>query len=207
MNRRRVQAHFSIFILLSALILYSDWRVIVMGGGVIALHHALFTWLQHLGYVDLYSSMMGMGDDVHGIAELLACLLMHGGAVVQVVILGYLAKVLARMVSEGLHVTRFAHEAGSGKLDMAFSASEQRLPAVAAVAMMRDMMQPLNDQASQFAEMLVEIDNALDLSREAVDEAHQVAKQLSVTAETLVRAVSGFTLPSGSSPNRLLLPS
>jgi methyl-accepting chemotaxis protein len=403
-----IEAHFSIFILLSALILYSDWRVIVAGGAVIALHHALFTWLQHLGYVTLYSSMMGMGDDVHGFAQLLACLLMHGGAVVvQVVILGYLAKVLERMVAEGLHVSRFAHEAGGGKLDMAFSAAEQRLPAVAAIATMRDqvaqslrhtqsaaddvtgysqqlfraqeqlreqttrnnsqieristsatelaattretadesqsvrrlageaeqvaresgeqvaamreMMESLNEQASQIAKMLGEIDNitfqtnllalnasveaaragehgrgfavvatevrklagntqetaariratinattdqvkqgvaqtakvgetnqslvkgfeqvaerlssmdnavqqqhqgieeleqsvseihnALELSREAVEASHQMAEQLSATADTLVRAVSGFTLPSGSTSNRLLLPS
>lgn len=145
-----IEAHFSIFILLSVLILYSDWRVILVGGAVTTVHHALFTWLQHLGHLKLYNSMMGMESmdgNVHGIAELLACFLMHGGAVVlQVLILGYLAKVLARMVAEGLHVTRFAHEAGSGKLDIVFTETEHRLPAVAAVAAMRDqVVQSLNE--------------------------------------------------------------
>ncbi|WP_404376089.1 methyl-accepting chemotaxis protein [Vreelandella aquamarina] len=134
-----IEAHFSIFVLLSALILYSDWRVIVVGGGVIALHHAVFTWLQYLGLVSLYGDLLNMHEGQHGIAELLVCLAMHGGAVVvQVAILGYLATVLRRMVKEGLHVSRFAAEASQGRLDMAFSAREQQLPAVNAIAAMRD---------------------------------------------------------------------
>ncbi|HDZ47819.1 hypothetical protein LCGC14_0106810 [marine sediment metagenome] len=141
-----IEAHFSIFILLSVLILYSDWRVIAFGGLVIALHHALFTWLQYQGFVQLYVSMGDMhamehGEASHGPAALFYCLLMHGGAVVvQVVILGYLAKVLESMVQEGLHVTRFADAAGGGNLDITFSKEEQKLPAVLAVVNMRDQV-------------------------------------------------------------------
>lgn len=141
-----IEAHFSIFILLSVLILYSDWRVIAAGGLVIALHHVLFTWLQYQGVVQLYTSMgdmdsMAHGETTHGPIDLLYCLLMHGGAVVaQVIILGYLAKVLERMVKESLHVSRFAVAAGGGKLDMVFSDTEQQLPAVAAVINMRDQV-------------------------------------------------------------------
>ncbi|WP_246129606.1 methyl-accepting chemotaxis protein [Halovibrio variabilis] len=137
-----IEAHFSIFILLSVLILYSDWRVIAFGGLVVALHHLLFTWLQHLGYVHLYSGMVGSDHNAaHGLAELVACLFMHAGAVVvQVAILGYLAKVLARMVAESQHVSHFAHQASDGKLDMAFSAQQHGLPAVAAIITMRDQV-------------------------------------------------------------------
>lgn len=141
-----IEAHFSIFILLSVLLLYSDWRVIAFGGLVIALHHALFTWLQHQGVVQLYVSMgdihaMEEGAITHGSLDLLYCLLMHGGAVVvQVVILGYLAKVLESMVQEGLHVTRFAIAAGDGNLATLFSKKEQQLPAVSAIVHMRDQV-------------------------------------------------------------------
>ncbi|MDP3536334.1 MAG: methyl-accepting chemotaxis protein [Halomonas sp.] len=141
-----IEAHFSIFILLSVLILYSDWRVIAFGGLVIALHHVLFTWLQYQGVVQLYTSMgdmasMAHGETTHGAMDLLYCLLMHGGAVVaQVIILGYLAKVLERMVKESLHVSRFAVAAGGGKLDMMFSDTEQQLPGVAAIIHMRDQV-------------------------------------------------------------------
>ena len=141
-----IEAHFSIFILLSVLLLYSDWRVIAFGGLIIALHHALFTWLQYQGLVQLYVSMgdinaMEEGAVTHGPVDLLYCLLMHGGAVVvQVVILGYLAKVLESMVQEGLHVTRFAIAAGNGNLATLFSKKEQQLPAVSAIVHMRDQV-------------------------------------------------------------------
>lgn len=141
-----IEAHFSIFILLSVLILYSDWRVIAFGGLVIALHHALFTWLQYHGIVQLYINMgdrhsMASDEATHGALHLFYCLLMHGGAVVaQVIILGYLAHVLGKMVQESLKVSRFAAAAGGGKLDMTFSHQEQQLPAIAAIIDMRDQV-------------------------------------------------------------------
>ncbi|SFT91446.1 methyl-accepting chemotaxis protein [Halomonas saccharevitans] len=129
----QIEAHFSIFIMLSALIPYSDWRVIVCGAVVIAVHHILFTWLQYLGVVNLYAGMAH-----HDAAALVVCLLQHAGAVVvQAVILGYLARMLDRMVQDGLRVARFAEQAGQGRLDIPFSDEERRRETLAAVASMQ----------------------------------------------------------------------
>ncbi|MDT8879233.1 methyl-accepting chemotaxis protein [Halomonas saccharevitans] len=129
----QIEAHFSIFIMLSALIPYSDWRVIVCGAVVIAVHHILFTWLQYLGVVNLYAGMAH-----HDAAALVVCLLQHAGAVVvQAVVLGYVARMLDRMVQDGLRVARFAEQAGQGRLDIPFSDEERRRETLAAVASMQ----------------------------------------------------------------------
>lgn len=38
--------HFSVFVLLSALLAYRDYRPVLMGAAVAAIHHGLFAWLQ-----------------------------------------------------------------------------------------------------------------------------------------------------------------
>lgn len=168
-----IEAHFSIFILLAALILYSDWRVILVGGLIIAVHHALFTWLQYAGVVTLYSSMLGMHDgQTHSAAELLVCLVMHGGAVViQVIILSYLAKVLRGTIKEGLYVGRFAGEAGQGRLDMRFPPSEQQLPAVAAIIAMRDNVSNSLRHAQEAAQEVSDYSHQLLSAQAQLDEA------------------------------------
>lgn len=129
-----IEAHFSIFIMLAVLILYSDWRVIAFGGLVIAVHHVAFTWLQHLGHVNLYQSLGSHGET----ASLFACLLMHAGAVVaQVVVLGFLARELRRMVEDSLTVCEFAETASEGRLDMPLSAAQLGRPAIAAIGNMQ----------------------------------------------------------------------
>lgn len=45
-----IEAHFLIFILLSILLAYRDWRTIVGGAAVIAVHHLVFSYLQHSGF-------------------------------------------------------------------------------------------------------------------------------------------------------------
>ncbi|ATH78411.1 chemotaxis protein [Vreelandella venusta] len=190
-----IEAHFSIFILLAALILYSDWRVIAFGGLVVALHHAAFSWLQHLGYVHLYSGMVGSGHDHdHSGAELVACLLMHGGAVVvQVGILGYLAKVLSRTVAEGLHVTRFAHKAGKGHLDTTFTPQQQRLPAVAAVLTMRDQVAGSLHKTQAAAQAASQLSEQLFCAQDTLSE--QIARNVSQTEKISTNAtqLAGLT--------------
>lgn len=139
-----IEAHFAVFIMLSALILYSDWRVIVFGAGFIAIHHALFTWLQYRGITVLYASF---GAHAHhdNVSGLLVCLLQHGGAVIaQTAILSYLANELHRLIRNGLRVAAFAVEAGEGRLDFTFHEEELRSPMLGAVqAMQRQVVATL----------------------------------------------------------------
>ena len=131
-----VEAHFSIFIMLSVLILYSDWRVIVAGAGIIAVHHAGLTYLQQHGIAVLYQGVAGSHQ--HAPGELLGYLAMHGGAVVaQAVVLGYLAHVLRQMLEDGVLIASFAQRAQQGRLDETFSPEQQRRPAIHAVAGMQ----------------------------------------------------------------------
>jgi len=44
------ELHFGVFVLLSFLVFYQDWRVIVAAAAVVAVHHLLFNQLQELGY-------------------------------------------------------------------------------------------------------------------------------------------------------------
>ncbi|AMD02281.1 methyl-accepting chemotaxis protein [Halomonas chromatireducens] len=132
-----IEAHFSIFIMLAVLILYSDWRVIAFGGLVIAVHHALFTWLQYGGHVHLYQSVGSHGEK----ASLIASLLMHAGAVVaQVVVLGFLARELRHMVDDSLTVCEFAETASEGRLDMSLSSAQLTRPAIASISNMQQKL-------------------------------------------------------------------
>ena len=45
-----IEMHFSIFVLLAFLLFYNDWLPLVVGAGVIAVHHLVFHLLQHAGF-------------------------------------------------------------------------------------------------------------------------------------------------------------
>ncbi|WP_346797205.1 methyl-accepting chemotaxis protein [Halomonas sp. Bachu 37] len=182
-----IEAHFSIFIMLSALILYSDWRVIGFAGVLIALHHLLFTWLQHQGIVTLYTSLGGH-EEGHGLSQLLGCLAMHAGAVViQVMVLSYIAHVLKRMMDEGRIVSQFARQAGNGQLNVSFSRQEQLLPAVAAIDAMQQKVGATLYKAQQTA---AEVDT---LSTDLLHSQRQVAEQAELNATQIERISSSAT--------------
>jgi methyl-accepting chemotaxis protein len=44
------ELHFGVFVLLAFLVVYRDWRVIVIGAAVVAIHHYIFDRLQEAGY-------------------------------------------------------------------------------------------------------------------------------------------------------------
>jgi methyl-accepting chemotaxis protein len=60
--------------MLSLLLFYQDWRVIVMGGAVIAVHHLLFNFLQQAGYGDICFAQPGIGITlVHAVYVVVEC--------------------------------------------------------------------------------------------------------------------------------------
>ncbi|MCC5883874.1 MAG: methyl-accepting chemotaxis protein [Halomonas sp.] len=179
-----IEAHFSIFIMLAVLILYSDWRVIAFGGVVIAVHHVLFTWLQHHGHVQLYQSLGSHGE----VAGLFECLLMHAGAVVaQVVVLGYLARELRSMLDDSLSVCEFAERAGSGRLDTVFTQAQLGRPAIAAMARMQQKLADTLHKASAAA-------TQVDVLSEGLFSAHDdVRSQASHNSAQVERVSSAAT--------------
>ncbi|WP_442488327.1 methyl-accepting chemotaxis protein [Halomonas litopenaei] len=132
----RIEAHFSIFIMLSALILYSNWKVIVAAALTIAVHHLLFSYLQQQGAVQLFVGMEGHGQ---GLESLLVCLSMHVGAVVaQTIVLGLLAQLVKRLIEDSQAVVRFAELAAQGRLDQTFDATQRARPATASILHMQE---------------------------------------------------------------------
>ncbi|WP_368540927.1 methyl-accepting chemotaxis protein [Enterobacter soli] len=91
--------HFSVFVLLSALLAWRDWRPLVMGAAVIALHHLIFNYLQEN---DLYGVMVFMHTGFHMVV-------FHGlFVVVQTAILVLLAVRMEQDARSASEVARLA---------------------------------------------------------------------------------------------------
>ena len=60
---------------------------------------------------------------------------------------------------------------------------------------MDNAVQQQHQGVEELEQSVNEIYNALELSRDAVDNSHSMAEQLSETADTMMQAVSGFVLP------------
>ncbi len=48
-----IEMHFHVFGAMAFLLIYRDWRLPVVAGATIAVHHAFFNWRQSRGYPDL----------------------------------------------------------------------------------------------------------------------------------------------------------
>ena len=86
-----IEMHFHVFASMAFLLIYRDWRLPVVAGGVIAVHHALFNYLQTRGYRDLVFA------DHHGwhIVGIHAVFVVFEGAV-----LVYMARLLVAEVQQ-----------------------------------------------------------------------------------------------------------
>jgi methyl-accepting chemotaxis protein len=86
-----IEMHFHVFASMAFLLIYRDWRLPVVAGAVIAVHHAFFNFLQTLGYPDLVFA------DHHGwhIVGVHAVFVAFEGAV-----LVYMARVLLTEVQQ-----------------------------------------------------------------------------------------------------------
>ena len=91
-----IELHFGIFVLLAFLLCYRDWRPIVLGAGVAALHHLSFNFFQELGFGAMCFTETGLGIVATHAAYV----------IVETAILSYLAAVLR---NEGLQAAELQH--------------------------------------------------------------------------------------------------
>ncbi|NRB57648.1 MAG: methyl-accepting chemotaxis protein [Salinicola sp.] len=117
-----IEGHFVIFVLLSILLAYRDWRVLACGAGVIAGHHLLFCYLQHQGW-DIY-----VMPQSHMMAYLPMVLIHAAYVVVQTVVLGFLARQMARDAVTAEELSRLSRHIGrrEGIFDLGFDDTTMR---------------------------------------------------------------------------------
>lgn len=102
-----IEMHFHVFGSMAFLLIYRDWRLPVIAGAVIAVHHAVFNYLQLQGYPDLVFA------DHHGwhIVAVHAIFVVFEGAG-----LVYLARLLVAEVEQSQALAHRAQRLGRGDL-------------------------------------------------------------------------------------------
>jgi methyl-accepting chemotaxis protein len=102
-----IEMHFHVFGAMAFLLIYRDWRLPVIAGACIAIHHAFFNWLQTRGYPDLVFA------DHHGwhIVAIHAVFVVFEGAG-----LVYMARLLVAEVDQSQALVSRAQQLGTGDL-------------------------------------------------------------------------------------------
>jgi methyl-accepting chemotaxis protein len=102
-----IEMHFHVFASMAFLLIYRDWRLPVVAGALIAVHHGVFNWLQQLGYPDLVFA------DHHGwhIVGVHAVFVVFEGAV-----LVYMARTLAAEAEQSQALVSRAQRLAAGDL-------------------------------------------------------------------------------------------
>jgi methyl-accepting chemotaxis protein len=161
-----MEAHFSFFVMMSVLLIYCDWRTVVVAYVTIATHHLVFTILQPMG---LGAIIWGDSRGAWG------HFLLHGlvGAF-QAVALSYLAISMHRLVFGSFQVSAMALRISSG--DLASQATPAQLK--------RDeMLQSMESMRGRLQTMLGGVSVTAETLGVAVDEIADGAKDLSGRTE------------------------
>lgn len=110
-----IEMHFHVFASMAFLLIYRDWRLPVLAGGLIAVHHAVFNYLQTRGYPDWVFA------DHHGwhIVAVHAVFVVFEGAV-----LVYMARVLVAEVRQSEELVIHARRLAAGDLTGRVEAGE-----------------------------------------------------------------------------------
>jgi methyl-accepting chemotaxis protein len=167
-----IEMHFHIFVCLSFLLMYRDWRVPLFAGVLIAIHHIVFNHLQmqHMGGVMVFESRMGWG-----------IVAIHAAFVVfQVAVLVYIARQLERETLQSQALITLAERLGAGDLTARADAGTDRGVVAAAVGAlnhgvdrMGQMLRDVKDRALQSATLADVLNGTTDQIRSASENVTQ----------------------------------
>jgi methyl-accepting chemotaxis protein len=167
-----IEMHFHIFVCLSFLLMYRDWRVPVVAGVYVAIHHAVFNYLQMHGVPDLVFA----GHDGWGMVAL------HAAFVVfQVGVLVYMARQLETETRQAQALIMFAERLGAGDVSARADMDAGRGVVGAAVRALNEGVQRVGDllravktgalQSSALADTLSETTDQIRGASESMTEA------------------------------------
>ncbi|MGO3413969.1 MAG: methyl-accepting chemotaxis protein [Kluyvera intermedia] len=180
--------HFSVFVLLSALLAWRDWRPLMMGAGVIALHHLTFNYLQEYG---LFNITVFMHTGLHMVV-------MHGVYVVaQTVFLVFLAVRMEQDARSASEVAKLAAVINreSGYLTLAHDAKTSRSGFARTFSLTLDAMRKTLEQVSGNVSQLLEASQTLLQRNTALSErTDNQARSLAVTASAMEQLAAAASL-------------
>ncbi|MCG2583594.1 methyl-accepting chemotaxis protein [Massilia sp. TS11] len=166
------ELHFGVFVLLAFLVVYRDWRVILVGAGVVAVHHLCFNQLQELGYgVICFTAPSFMRVVVHALF-----------VVVESAVLCYVSVLLKRDAERAIELrSRVAGLVGAqqGVIDLSAPASAPRSESgqllEALIAQLRQAIGAVHDGAISIAHTADEVAAAnMDLEQRTQRQAQTV---------------------------------
>ena len=141
--RGMIEMHFSVFVLLAFLIVYCDWRLIVLAAGVIAVHHVGFNALQ----------AAGMGVYVLPSSASFGVIVLHAVfVVVESAVLVYLSNLLRVLIEGSAQVAAIARRIGEGDLESDGGVAGDSDLVASVMTMrdrLRDMIGEIRSNASQ----------------------------------------------------------
>lgn len=182
--------HFSVFVLLSALLAWRDWRPLIMGAGVIAVHHLVFNYLQEFG---LFNITVFMHAGLHMV-------IMHAVYVVaQTVFLVFLAVRMEQDARSASEVAKLAAVINreSGYLTLERDTKTSRSPFAKTFSLTLDAMRNTLEQVSGNVSQLLDASQTLLQRNTALSErTDSQARSLAVTASAMEQLASAASLTS-----------
>jgi methyl-accepting chemotaxis protein len=173
-----IEMHFHVFGSMAFLLIYRDWRLPVIAGACIAIHHAFFNWLQERGYPDLVFA------DHHGwhiVAVHAVFVIFEGAGLV------YMARLLVGEVDQSQALVDRAQRLGAGDLTGHVVVGTGAMGAAAlalndATESLGGTVRDLTTRAGQTGTLSVTLGEAVMRQRTAVEAVGSVAVRLAENA-------------------------
>jgi len=174
-----LETHFGIFVLLAFLLLYCDWRPLVMAAAFIAVHHLLFAWLQ----------ANGAGVWAYPVAVKPWIVVIHAAYVVaETFLLCMMSGMLRQRIEDGIEISGFAVAASEGRLDFPFDAQRVAArPVMQAASTMQERLRDTVGGVKTGSERLAALSARLS---DSVGEIADAASTQSESAHAMAAAVT-----------------
>ncbi|UGS43534.1 hypothetical protein G163CM_43090 [Pseudocitrobacter corydidari] len=182
--------HFSVFVLLSALLAWRDWRPLVMGAAVIAVHHLVFNYLQAY---NLYHIVIFMHTGLHMV-------MMHGAFVVAQTL--FLVVLALRMEQDAISASEVAKLAAvincqPGSLTLARESNNSHSPFARTFSRTLGAMRNTLEQVSGNVVQLLDASHTILQRNTALSErTDSQANSLAIAASAMEQLASAASLTS-----------